>query len=286
VAAPQVIEPPASATTPEAKPDLLACVMDETLSREMNELQYTRAVSEYMAASGYFADTPKVSQAAVKIMLGRDLGVSASVAMMSIHIGKSGRPSFKGELIGALLKRAGYSWKFIKHDRIECTAVPYYKNEPILDEAGKRSVVSFTYDDAKTALLTDPVGEAKHPSMYTKYGPDMLFNRMIVRLQRRFAPEVTAGIVVYTPDELEEIEERDLDAEIERKNAPGVAAVKAPEVTERKSAELKAQVEPATVTLADLVEAPALVPAPPPEGPRCPIPAHRQGSLTMPARKP
>jgi len=273
--------PPIAApeTKPEPKPDLLACVMDATLSREMNELQYTRAVSEYMAASGYFADAPKTSQAAVKIMLGRDLGVSASVAMVSIHVGKSGRPSLSGALIAALLKRAGYSWKFITHTALECTAAFYYGDKPMTDEAGKRTTVTWTYDDAKKALLTGPVGDSKAPSMYDKYGADMLYNRMIVRFQRRFAPEVTAGMVVYTPDELEEIEDRDLDDEIERKNAPGVAAAKAQAVADRKIAELKATETPEQAgaavieTLAEKAEA---IPAPEP----------RQRALTMPARKP
>jgi hypothetical protein len=285
--APQAVEAPVPAAVPETKPDLLACVMDATLSREMNELQYTRAVSEYMASSGYFGDAMKVSQSAVKIMLGRDLGVSATVAMMSIHIGKSGRPSLSGALIAALLKRAGYSWKFVAHTPTECTATFYYGDKPMTDEAGKRTTVTWTYEDAKKALLTGLVGDGKAPSMYDKYGADMLFNRMIVRFQRRFAPEVTAGMVIYTPDELEEIEERHLDAEIERKNAPGVAEVKAAEaVAERKIAELKAQVEPATVTLAELIEAP--VPAMAPSNPQAANAEPRQirdpRTLSMPKR--
>lgn len=218
MSAPQQLQTPAPNAVPENE-TLLASVMDATLSREMNELVYTREISQYMASSGYFADASRTSQAAVKIMLGRDLGLSPSVAMMSIHIGKSGRPSLSGALHAAMLKRAGYSWRFVKHDRTECTAAFYYKGEPLLDEAGKRVTVSFTYDDAKTALLTEP-SEKGHPSMYTKYGADMLFNRMIVRFERRFAPEVTAGMTCYTPDELEEIEAKDVEREITAKYGP------------------------------------------------------------------
>ncbi len=286
--APQQNETPAPAAAPETKPNLLDLAVDATLSREMNELRYTAEVSKYMAGCGFFGDTT-ISQSAVKVMLGKELGISPVVAMMSISIGKSGRPSMSGALHGALLNRAGYTWKFVKHDRTECTIVPYYGDKPILDEAGKRCVISFTYEDAKTALLTNPVGDSKAPSMYDKYGPDMLFNRVIVRFERRFAPGVTKGMVIYSPDELDEIEDRDLDAEIERKNAPGVAEVRAAqEVADRKIAEMKAevaQVEPDTVTLAALVEPPPPVPARPPDAPRLPMPDTRaQRSLTMPRR--
>jgi hypothetical protein len=286
MAAPQAVETPAPAAASETKPNVLDLVMDATLSREMNELKYTNEVSKYMAGCGFFGDT-SLSQSAVKIMLGRDLGVSATVAMMSIHIGKSGRPSLSGALIAALLKRAGYSWRFNVHTPTECTATFYYGDKRMTDEAGKGVTVTWTFDDAKKALLTD-ASSSGHPSMYTKYGADMLYNRMIVRFQRRFAPEVTAGMVVYTPDELEEIEERHLDAEIERKNAPGVAEVKAAEaVAARKIAELKAETETAEVELAQAVPEPAaFIPARPPEGPRATMPDIRaQRSLTMPARK-
>jgi len=299
MAAPQAAEAPAPATAAETKPNVLDLVMDATLSREMNELKYTTEVSKYMAGCGFFGDT-SLSQSAVKIMLGRDLGVSATVAMMSIHIGKSGRPSLSGALIAALLKRAGYSWKFITHTAIECTAAFYYGDKPMLDEAGKRTTVTWTYDDAKKALLTGPVGDSKAPSMYDKYGADMLYNRMIVRFQRRFAPEVTAGMVVYTPDELEEIDAKDLDAEIERKNAPGVAAARAQAAGQRKIEELRGQVpaqsgqenlapeaasdEPPAADRSNQDPAPSIIPAPPPDGPRATMPDTRQRSLSMPKR--
>lgn len=279
--APQETPAPVVAA-PEPKPNLLELAIDATLSHEMNELRYTAEVSKYMAQCGFFGDTT-ISQSAVKVMLGKELGITPVVAMMSISIGKSGRPSMSGALHGALLNRAGYTWKFVKHDRTECTLVPYYGDKPILDEAGKRCIVSFTYDDAKTALLTD-ASSSGHPSMYTKYGMDMLFNRAIVRFERRFAPGVTKGMTIYTPDEIEEIEDRDLDSEIERKNAPGVAEVKAAQaVAERKIAELKTEVEAAEQTQA-VPNPPALTPAHPPEGPRPTMPDTRQRSLTMPKR--
>lgn len=293
--APQETRAPAVAA-PETKPNLLDLAVDATLSREMNELRYTAEVSKYMAGCGFFGDTT-ISQSAVKVMLGKELGISPVVSMMSISIGKSGRPSMSGALHAALLNRAGYTWKFVAHTAKECTIVPYYGDKPILDEAGKRCLISFTYDDAKAALLTNPVGDSKTPSMYDKYGMDMLFNRVIVRFERRFAPGVTKGLVVYTPDELEEIEDRDLDSEIERKNAPGVEAVKAAqEVAERKMAALKAEAETAQTELAESVpEPPAVdrtnrdpgpppIPARPPEGPRATMPDTRQRSLTMPKR--
>ena len=272
--------PPAPNTVPEQE-TLLASVMDATLSREMNELVYTREISSYMASSGYFGDATRTSQCAVKIMLGRDLGLSPSVAMMSIHIGKSGRPSLSGALHAAMLKRAGYSWRFVKHDKTECTAAFYYKGEPLLDEAGKRVTVSFTYDDAKVALLTEP-SEKGHPSMYTKYGMDMLFNRMIVRFERRFAPEVTAGMTCYTPDELEEIEAKDVDDEITAKYGATFkgSAEAAQAVAERKIAEMVADEEPERAKTDGPTEPPASVAT------RPPMPEVRsQRALTMPERK-
>jgi hypothetical protein len=140
--------------------------------------------------SGMFRDIKAVTQAAVKAQVAMELGISPMLGLTAIHI-VEGRPTLSAQMLAALMKRAGYSWRIVTHTDAECRLEIRYSGES-LGESG------FTVEEAKAAGL---LGKAN----WTKHRRDMLFARAISRAARWFAPEVALG--VYTPDEMGEIEE-------------------------------------------------------------------------------
>lgn len=190
--------------------DLLTQVIDST-ERELRDLNVTHAIAKTLAASQFFQDATSISQASVKIMAGRELGIPPIASMMSIDVIK-GKVRLSGALIGALLQRRGYSWTFKRHDAQACVMQFSHLGQPLMEERinakGEREKVqvevSFTIDDAKRAGLTNPT-KSGEPSMYEKYPRNMLFNRCITNFQRWHDPAATAGLTVLTEDEAEEI---------------------------------------------------------------------------------
>lgn len=184
---------------------LLDQIVAEDVHADMARFEYAQRFAQAGAASGYFDDARQMPQALMKIMAGYELGLTPMVSLTGINVIKN-RVSMSGELIAALLQRNGFHWRFGRHDATGCELFLFRDGRPILNNDGSHATVVFSRKDAEAAGLTEKQGDKKDkPSMYDKYGADMYFNRCIVRFQRRFAPGVTKGIPILTPDEAEEI---------------------------------------------------------------------------------
>lgn len=190
---------------------LLHEITDATVKAQMEELLYHTKVAQAMAGSGYWKDTESTPQAIAKIMIGKELGIAPMVSVMNISI-QNGRVGFSAELVAALLKRDGYSWRFVEMTPQAVELACYKDGQPIKDENGQHTRVRWTMEHAKRAGLTEPRGTSKEPSVYSKYPEDLLYWRCITRFMRRYAPEVTKGFAGYTPDEMAEIEAADIEA--------------------------------------------------------------------------
>ena len=78
--------------------------------------------------------------------------------------------------------------------------------------------------DSERAELLKPRGANQTKSVHEKYGSDMGWWRALTRFQRKYAPEVSKGMAVYTPDEAYEIS-RPIDTDwVEREAALMAAA--------------------------------------------------------------
>lgn len=129
--------------------------------------------------SGLFKDIRSAAAAAVKIQRGLELGLQPIESLNSFHV-VEGKIVMAAQLMGALVKRAGYSYKVVRCDSTACTLS---WKDPKGEQLGE---VSFTIEDAKRAGLAGRGAWAKHPD-------DMLFKTCISKGARRFAPEVLLG---------------------------------------------------------------------------------------------
>lgn len=152
----------------------------------------TLTVGRLIAQSGYFADAKDQAQAVVKILAGQEIGVGPIASMMGIYI-VSGKPTYSANLIAALIKRSGrYDYRVRTWDAKQCVIAFFEQGQELGESA-------FTLQDAETAELT--TGRNAHS--WKHYPKNMLFARALTNGARTYCPDVSSGIPLYTPEELD-----------------------------------------------------------------------------------
>lgn len=207
----QAASAPAEAYELPAETSLLEQALDRPLAREQAEFDLAMRYAQPAADSRYWGDAANVAQSLMKILAGKELGLSAIVSLQAVVIVK-GKISISGDMIATKLREAGYRWGFLQHDENGCVLAWFKgfdeagKPVPLIDPAtGKQVTVSFTRQDAERAELAErpgAPGEKKTSGMYDKYPRSMYFNRCLAFFRRWYAPEVTNGVNVYAPEEL------------------------------------------------------------------------------------
>jgi hypothetical protein len=142
-----------------------------------------------MAKSGMFPDVNDGAKALVKILAGKEIGVTPFQAMTSIHI-IQGKATMGAHLMAAKVKGSGkYDYQVLELDNAKCT---------IQFTQGGKSIgkTTFSIDDAQRAELVKP------GSGWVKYPQAMLFARAISAGCRTYTPDVFNGTLVYSPDEM------------------------------------------------------------------------------------
>ena len=153
------------------------------------------AIGQVMARSGLFPDITRVSQAVVKVLAGRELGIGPFAAMSDIHI-IEGKPVIGARILAALVRQSTvYDYEIVEWTNQRC-AIDFYRHGQKLEPT-----VTFTEDDARRAELNQPTRAGK-PSNHMKFPRNMKFARAMSNGVGLHCPDLTAGAAVYTPDEL------------------------------------------------------------------------------------
>jgi hypothetical protein len=161
------------------------------------------ALGQIMARSGLFPDIRRVSQAIVKILAGRELGIGPFAAMSDIHI-IDGKPVVGARILAALVRASErYDYKVVEWTHERCVLAFSRDGQPL------EPLVSFDEDDAKRAGLDRPTRNGR-PSNHMRYPRNMKFARAMSNGVALHCPDLTAGTAVYTPDELE-VDDPDAD---------------------------------------------------------------------------
>lgn len=155
------------------------------LTGELGEIQ---SLAQVFMSSGLFADTKSISQAMVKIMAGRELGLQPFAAMRDINI-IQGKTTLAGAQIAARIKTSNdYDFNVLKYDDTGCT-LQFTKNGKALTPN-----VEFTMQHAKQLGLAGK-------DNYAKQARTMLYWRAVTMGARMFCPHIFNG-PIYTSDEL------------------------------------------------------------------------------------
>ena len=146
-------------------------------------------VAKLMVQSNYFTDAKDFSQAVVKILAGREIGVGPFASMNGIHIIK-GKPAFSANMMADRLKSSGrYNYRVVEMTDTNCV-IDYY--EHFNGKWEKSGTSSFSLADARKAGTQN----------LDKFPRNMLFARAMSNGIKWFCPDVMSSSTVYTPEEL------------------------------------------------------------------------------------
>jgi hypothetical protein len=161
--------------------------MSNALSIHPNIDMDIQTLGQTLVKSGYFQDSRDASQAIVKVLAGRELGLGPIASMTGIYIVK-GRVTLSANLIAAAIKKSRhYDYRVARMDNAGCVVVFFQDGQ----EIGRSE---FTEADAKAAGLIG--GEN-----WKKFPRNMYFARAMSNGAKWFTPDVFSG-PIYTPDEL------------------------------------------------------------------------------------
>lgn len=225
--------PPAPAPPPPQAAVPQVSLVDQMLAAgdnaEIKQYVADEDLSRKIAGSAYYTDLTNSAQAMVKIQLGRDLDIKPMVAIQSISVSNN-KVTLSAELLAAMMRRAGYNWKFIENTQDATEIAPYYNGKRIMDlnpdGTERPATVRWGKEDSERAELLKPRGANATKSVHEKYGSDMGWWRALTRFQRKYAPEVSKGMTIYTPDEAYEISTNDVDYEAQTAALLAAAAAK------------------------------------------------------------
>jgi hypothetical protein len=192
---PQPPAPQPAAETPQAlSPSNLPLDL-ENLS--LNQINF---IGQTMAKSGMFPDVKDGAKALVKILAGKEIGVTPFQAMTNIHI-IQGKATMGANLMAAKVKGSGkYDYRVTKLSNKVCKIMFKQRRAGIFanPESAWEELGEFTYsiEDAERA------GLVKEGSSWVKYPQNMLFARAISSGVRLYCPDVFNGNLVYVPEEM------------------------------------------------------------------------------------
>ncbi len=146
-----------------------------------------QTLGQVLVKSGYFQDSRDASQAIVKVLAGRELGLGPIASMTGIYIVK-GRVTLSANLIAAAIKKSKrYDYRVSRMDNEGCEIVFFQDGQ----EIGRST---FDKNDALAAGLASGDNWKKFPR-------NMYFARALSNGAKWFTPDVFSG-PIYTPDEL------------------------------------------------------------------------------------
>ena len=170
----------------EVKPVEEKKITDLVISKELAD---TMSLGDIFVKSGMFPDIKVQAQAVVKILAGRELGLSPLESMTNIYI-VNGKVALQVKVIAALIKKSGkYDYQVEKQDNEECT-IAFFQKNGTFKEIGKST---FTIKDAAKAGIVNK-------DSWKNYPKNMLFARALSNGARFYCPDVYSA---YTPEELE-----------------------------------------------------------------------------------
>lgn len=174
-----------------------------------DEIRRTWRIANALARSRMFKDAVQAEQAFAKILIGRDLGISATQSLMAIDLVK-GNIQLRGVLLASFVrKHPDYDYKVVEktHKKSRVLFLGHPQDEQLDDDmvrTGGRwwevlGEEEFTLEDAERAKLV------KHDSAWTTHPKNMCFWRCISNGVKTHCPELLGGMPVYVEGELDSV---------------------------------------------------------------------------------
>lgn len=169
------------------------------------EINQVWRVAKSLAASGMFKDAETADKAFAKILLGRDLGISPTQALMGLDL-VEGNVQMRGVLLLSFVRRhPEYDYRVTEHTA-EAATIVLRHIDPETGAWSECEPERFTIEDAQRAKLVKD-----HPkSAWRAFPGNMCLWRAASNAVKFHAPDLLGGIPVYT--EADSFEDRSVGA--------------------------------------------------------------------------
>lgn len=156
-------------------------------------LKEPMTMGDVFVQSGLFPDIKTKAQAAVKILAGKELGLTPFQSMASIYI-VSGRLSLTSQAMSSLIKKSNkYDYLVTKIDETECS-IDFFSIDN--NEKTKIGTSTFNLKDAARCGLANK-------ETFKSYPRNLLFARALSNGARFYCPDAICGY--YESSEVEDI---------------------------------------------------------------------------------
>lgn len=210
--------PPAPAELEVVDRDAQSAVLPAGVRPSVN---YTRAVElgHVLAASGLYKDARDPAKAAVKVMIGMDLGVTPTAAMQGIHAYEQGDKIvflIEGKLLAGVVKaRPDVDYKIVERTDERCE-IKFLRRSPTTGKMEKQEPnIVWTIEHARQA-----VDKFASKPTWKNYPAVMLTWRALAEGIRLHFPDVIAGQPVYLDEEFDRDNDSDLADALHPKAEP------------------------------------------------------------------
>jgi hypothetical protein len=199
---------------------------------------WVREVAERLARSGPF-EGASPAQLEARIWIALALGIDPATACSNINFSR-GKAILSAALQAALLAR-GPKYGFEPGEMTDTKAeIVFYRDGKPFRTA------SYTIEEARRAKLTNK-------DVWLAYPSDLLYARALTRGVRRYAPDLLAGNVAYTAEEIGADAHEPIPSKDVQESAPPPATTKPTRgtITDQQLADLKCARELLQIPLAD-----------------------------------
>jgi len=165
------------------------------VKHEMDNVEKNLALGKIFADSGVFPDIKSAAQGYVKILAGKELGLSPMQAINSFYF-VAGRLGIVAQTMGAMVKKSGkYDYKITKHSDQECE-IAFIK----IGKEGEETEIGNSHFDIKMAAKAGLVNK----NNWKDYPMNMLFARALMNGIRWYCPDAVSAFT-YSVEELEDL---------------------------------------------------------------------------------
>lgn len=153
------------------------------------------ALGKVFAESGVFPDIKSAAQGYIKILAGKELGLSPMQSLNSFYF-VSGRLGIVAQAMGALVKKSGkYDYRITEHTAEKCSIEFFRLN-------GEEKSLGTSTFDIKAAAKAGIVNKDN----WKNYPMNMLFARALMNGVRWFCPDAVSAFT-YSVEELQDLED-------------------------------------------------------------------------------
>lgn len=162
-------------------------------------------LAEIVYKSNAFPDVRSAAMAVVKIMAGAEMGFGPFASLADVHV-IEGKPAVGAHLRAAAVKgSSNYDYRVLESSSTRCELEFFERRGAGAFEPVGRVVMTLqeAIDSGLAVKEKDKNGQAILKRNWRVHPDDMLFARAISKGYRRYCPDLSGGVLAYTPEELD-----------------------------------------------------------------------------------